>query len=162
VEIHSKSALLKFSKADLMALALTEHDVAIDPEDMEKKEIVGYILALQDGKREVEQSDEEAAAIGTANPTVNVPSDPNADDVKVKIVIHKSDGPDGAAPVKVGVNGYVRVIKREAEVVVPRYVYTTLLDSKQDVYESVVVDGVMEQRMSTVQRFPMSLLGEVR
>ena len=163
MKIHSKSALLKFSKADLMALALKEHDVAIDPEDMEKKEIVGYILALQDGKQEVEASDEEAAAmgtVGTANPTVNVPTDPNADDVKVKIIIHKSDGIDGGADVKVGVNGYVRVIKREYEVIVPRYVYKVLLDAKQDIYESVAVDGGMEQRASTVQRFPVSFLGE--
>lgn len=168
MDIKSKADLLKLDKGALTTLALNEYDVAIDPEDMEKKEIVGYILALQDGRQEVETSDREAEIPPSSDLIPDITASPKSNedrnvgaDKKVKIIIHKSDGIDGGASVKVGVNGYVRVIKREAEVIVPRYVYQVLLDAKQTLYESVPKDGGIEQVATEVQRFPVSFLGNV-
>ena len=167
MDIKSKTDLLKLDKESLTTLALTEYDVKIDPDDLEKKEIVGYILALQDGAQEVQSSDQEVVELSKAlssdtPPAVVANEDRNAGaDKKVRITIHKSDGIDGGAPVKVGVNGYVRVIKREAEVVVPHYVYQVLLDAKQILYESVPKDGGIEQVETEVQRFPVSFHGYV-
>lgn len=158
MDIKSKADLKKLDKEALTTLALDEYDVSIDPEDMEKREIIGYILALQDGRQEVEASDKAAAGpdIVAENKDRNTGSER-----KVRITIHKGDGTDGGTPVNVGVNGYVRTIKREAEVIVPWYVYQVLLDAKQTLYESVGnKEGGVDQVASEVQRFPVSFHGE--
>ena len=167
MEIKSKADLKKMDKGALTLLALTDYDVKIDPEDMEKREIIGYILALQDGAQEVQSSDQEVVELSKAlhpdRPAdVKANADPNEGaDKKVKIVIHASPGLDGNGPVKVGVNGYVRVIKREAEVIVPWYVYDVLRKAEQTLFETVTEDGGLRQVETKSMRFPVSFLGNV-
>lgn len=167
METKSKADLLKLDKATLTTLVLTDYDVKIDPEDMEKKEIVGYYLALQDGAQEVQSSDQEVVALSKAlSPAtpedVKATPDPNEGaDNKVKIVIHASPGIDGNGPVKVGVNGYVRIIKREAEVVVPWYVYDVLRKAEQTLFETITEGGGLRQVETKSMRFPVSFLGNV-
>lgn len=81
---------------------------------------------------------------------------------KVRIKIHKSDGPDGNNDVKVGLNGRAYQIKRNAQVDIPEPVFNACIKGAVfAVYEPVPnpVTGQIEITERDVDRFAYTLYG---
>jgi len=81
---------------------------------------------------------------------------------KVRIKIHKSDGPDGNNDVKVGLNGRAYQIKRDAQVDIPEPVFNACIKGAVfTVYEPVTnpATGQIEISERDVDRFAYTLYG---
>lgn len=81
---------------------------------------------------------------------------------KVRIKIHKSDGPDGNNDVKVGLNGRAYQIKRDSQVDIPEPVFNACIKGAVfTVYEPVTnpVTGQIEITERDVDRFAYTLYG---
>jgi len=129
---YAREDLEAMTVAQLCDVALEQHDVKIDPDDFgasaqkRKPGIVGYILALQDGRAHVQETDKLAAegkleepVVGKGGDRVDPASGVNLSD-RVDITIHKQDTPDGSLPVKLSLNGYPLVVPRGVRVSIPR------------------------------------------
>lgn len=97
------------------------------------------------GEAEPENTEEEhQAAVVNKGP-----------DEKIEIMIYADAGPGGQDDVKVGLNGYMRQIKRDRWVKVPRGVLDILDNAQQTILEEAGTDddGNIQYRERTVRRF---------
>lgn len=171
---YTSSTLESMTINDLVAHALAEFEVVIDPKTMVKQKIVGYLLALQD-VREVGMDSKAGPALPpeTDNTEVTLlPGDSAAEadevmrqskETRVRIIFHSTPEPGGNMQIKMGLNGRAYVVKRDTEVSLPESVFNACIrDAVQTLYEPVKdpetgITTVSQPR--EVARFSYTILG---
>lgn len=146
----SREELENMGKDELLAYANDSQGLNV-PVRSSKADVIAAILGEDDGaeaKPDEPLSDAEQAAA-------------SKDAKRVKIKIHEGGGADGDAPVKVGVNGRMYVIRRDAEVAVPREVLNVLRLAKQTVMmqNGTNPDGTIRYTERNVPRYSFEVLG---
>ena len=165
--------------AELIAHALKEFNVAIEPDSMNKQKLVGYLLALQDLRSDGIELDKGAADGAPHNPEIDPKLDAkiaaevqNAEvsetmrqsrERRVRVVFHSANEPGGNLPIKMSLNGIAYVAWRDKEVALPESVFNAcIVNAVQTIYEPIT-DPVT--RITTVSqardvgRFAYNVLG---
>lgn len=162
----TKDQLKKMDKDGLVSLAQSSFGVTLE-NDVSKDEMIDEILNLFDRKA---TGDVEPVVYLEEEDELGYEEGPSADDVaaykaslaaaadqkglndkKYRLTIHEQEGPNGRDAVKVSVNGYASVIKRNEEVIVPERVINVLKNAVKTEYEpNDDGKGVVERR---VRRF---------
>lgn len=175
-KVYTSSTLEGMTIVELVAHALTEFEVVIDPKTMVKQKIVGYLLALQD-LREVgmDVKKDSAPLPETDEPVATVPGEDlaaeaselmrQAQETRVRVIFHSTSEPGGNLPIKMGLNGRAYVVKRDSEVELPESVFNACIrDAVQTIYEPKIdpntrITTVSEPR--EVARFSYTILGNI-
>lgn len=144
----------EWDRPSLMNEARTAYGVKFDPK-MTKPEMVQKLQELQEAEA-YQMAEENGDVVDDTEDSI--PSGVR----KVRIKIHKSDGPDGNNDVKVGLNGRAYVIKRNVEVDIPEPVFNACIKGAVfTVYEPVSnpVTGQIDIQERDVDRFAYTMYG---
>lgn len=150
---YAKSTLSNKKLEQLIEIARTDFDIIVEPDDMTQKELVGYLMALQDSANFV-RAENEALASGEG--FVSSTRAWEADRVRVKFNQSADEG--GDLPIKVALNGRAFLIRRNAEVSVPRAILRVLDDCVTTRYLQRTERGELITTELDVPRFTYTVI----
>ena len=168
---YTQSTLESKTIKELVAHALTEFDVKIDPGAMTKQKIIGYVLALQDLRASGVKVVPETGDGGDSDTVVTAAEiDEEAGEIirqvkerRVRVIFNSSPEPGGNMPIKMSLNGRAYQVKRDVEVRLPESVFNACIrDAVQTIYEPIKdpVTGVTTvSQARDVGRFSYTILG---